>query len=277
MIGWLPDRIFKRMPRNPMNDPFADLLVNPFDPVKIEQVTDRSVRWILFVERWRWAIEPYIRIFKLMGEVIRGRYWRASKIEPYIRIFKLMGEVIYGKYWRASKEVHSGANPASGAGAGASSQPVAQFTSYATTPAGTGGVAVPPPNLPRFFEDAGIKAGEVIAYRAWRLKNGKLYSMYMTEVCWEPGEILEGDAERGDGIYGFKSVLLLAQYGKWYSDAQTPVVTGTVDLWGEVYEHERGYRASKAAVRSIDDSREYDAKALRKLYGLTRSRKKKAK
>ena len=45
-------------------------------------------------------------------------------------------------------------------------------------------------------------------------------------------------------------------------------VTGTVDLWGEAYEHERGYRASRAKITSIDGSPSYDAPALRRLYGL---------
>ena len=59
-----------------------------------------------------------------------------------------------------------------------------------------------------------------------------------------------------------------------YAGTPDGYVTGTVDLWGDVFEHERGYRASKAAVRSIDDSPHYDAKALRKLYGLNKRKKK---
>ena len=53
------------------------------------------------------------------------------------------------------------------------------------------------------------------------------------------------------------------------------IVSGKVYLWGEVVEHERGYRASKAAVASIDSSPNYNATVLRKRYGLTRARKKK--
>ena len=70
------------------------------------------------------------------------------------------------------------------------------------------------------------------------------------------------------GIYAYKSVLMLHNYGS----PEKGSVTGTVDLWGEVYEHEHGYRAQFAAIASIDDSPYYDAKALRKLYKLKKKR-----
>jgi hypothetical protein len=252
MSAYLPTWIIRRMLRNPMGDTFADVMLKPFDANALDRVTDRRVRWILFTERWRRATEPYIRIFKLAGEFIRGRYW-----QPF-------------------KKVRGSADPASGGSAGAAGQPVAQFTHPLNTGqsaagAGSGGVMMPSFNPTPVFEDAGIVAGEVIAYRCWRLgPDGLLYSVFRSEFCWQPGEIVEGDAAGGDGVHAFKSVFLMAQY------AGTPVgyVSGMVELWGEVYEHERGYRASKAAIKSIDDSTYYDAKALRKLYGLNRRKKK---
>jgi hypothetical protein len=256
MSLYLPTWIIKRMLRNPMGDCFADVMLKPFDANALDRVTDRRVKWILFTERWRRATEPYIRIFKLTGDVIRGRYW-----QPF-------------------KKVRGNTDPASGGGSGAAGQPAAQFAYSAGTfpPAGPGGVSqatMPPTSSVPAFEDAGIRAGEVVAYRNWILKDGILHSVFQRGFRWMPGDIVEGDAAGGDGIHAFKSVLLMAEYG-----AQTDgdiVVTGTVELWGEVYEHERGYRASKAAIKTIDNSHEYDAKALRKLYGLTRSRKKKVK
>jgi hypothetical protein len=96
-----------------------------------------------------------------------------------------------------------------------------------------------------------------------------LYSAYQDHVCWKPGEIMEGDPSvYGEGIHAFKDLLGMGHYGNLYLEEGT-IVSGTVELWGEVYEHERGYRASKAAIASIDDSPFYDAAALRKLYGLT--------
>jgi hypothetical protein len=40
----------------------------------------------------------------------------------------------------------------------------------------------------RAVEDAGIRAGEIIAYRAWSVLNGKLRSM-AAEFDWEPNGI----------------------------------------------------------------------------------------
>ena len=97
-------------------------------------------------------------------------------------------------------------------------------------------------------------------------------SVVYSDFVWKPGEIAEGNpAEVDAGIYAYKSVLLLHNYGS----IENGTITGTVDLWGEVYEHARGYRAQFAAIASIDDSPYYDAKALRKLYGLNKKRKKK--
>lgn len=99
--------------------------------------------------------------------------------------------------------------------------------------------------------------------------------MYRSEFKWEPGSIAEGNPSEGDGIHAFKSVISMAQYGS-HGITGDVIVTGRVELWGDVYEHERGYRASKAQIAAIDDSPDYDAVTLRKLYGLGRkSRKKK--
>lgn len=258
MSAYLPKWLIKTMLRRSHDYALLEIMLQPFDANALDRVTDDRIKSILFWERLRRASEPYLRIFKLVGEIIHGRYWRASK------------------------EVRSNPDPASGAGSGATGQPVAQFTSgyafapganpvtFATAPNGPGGiVTAPTPD----FEDAGIRAGEVVAYRGWRLHDGKLYSVFKSQFCWEPKAVVDGNSAAGDGVHAFKSLLLLSEYGSGYS--WEPIVTGTVWLWGEVYEHERGYRASKAAIRSIDDSPDYDAKALRKLYGLTRSRKKK--
>lgn len=211
---------------------------------QVDEVSDRQVRFVLLQMRWKRAVDPYFYIFKLAWETIRGRYRKSG-----------------------SKN-NSGAYQASGGGAGAAGQPVAQFTGYGAGFAGA--YAFPTTataSVAADFEDAGILAGEVIAYRCWILQpDGFLYSVYRHDFRWPPGEVVEGNAAGGDGVHAFKSLILMAKY----ADTPESFVTGTVDLWGEVYEHERGYRASKAAIRSIDDSPYYDAEALRKLYGLTK-------
>lgn len=230
---------------------------------QVDETTERQVRRVLLEMRYARAIAPYTAILKLAWEIVRGRYWK-----PFTKN-------------------DGNTNSTSGGSTGAGSQPVAQFTGIApggrfaasnSGPAAAGSssgriVAVPLPNPPSYFEDVGIKAGEIVAYRAWRLRGGKLYSVHQSDFCWEPGTTVEGTPESGNGVHAFKSLLLLSEYGTYYQKYDV-IVTGTVDLWGEVYEHVRGYRASKAAIRSIDNSPDYDAKALRKLYGLTKRKKK---
>jgi hypothetical protein len=249
MTFWLAQWILKRQ-----DEKFLRALIDT--RAQVDEVTDRQVRVTLLQGRIRHSVEPYLRVFKLGWEIVRGRYWKSSS------------------------KVHGGADPVPGGSAGAGGQSVAQsghpfpvnpLTGAAGFP--SPGVAVNFPPLPSsFFADAGIVAGEVVAYRCWRLgSDGLLYSVFKKDFCWKPGEIAEGDAARGTGIHAFKSLILMCQFASGHSEGY---VTGTVYLWGDVYEHERGYRASKAAIRSIDDSSDYDAKTLRKLYGLNKRKKK---
>lgn len=259
MKSYFPEWVLKaalRRSRNDATDMYADLMLRPLDQGELDRVTNNRIKSILFWERWHRYLEPYLAIFKLAGEFVRGRYWQSTK------------------------KIHGSANSASGAGSGAAGVSIAQFAgptgftagfagAATAMPTSSGGVAGP------VFEDVGIKAGEVIAYRAWRLRDGILHSCFRSDFAWRPGDIVEGNPESvAEGVHAFKSLLNACRYGVGYDGDET-IVTGTVELWGDVYEHERGYRASKAAIKWIDDSPEYDAKALRKLYGLTRARKKK--
>lgn len=261
MIRWptspVPKWVLKRM-----DERFVEGLFDAQMAGKLDEHTGRQVRWILLSLRWQRAIYPYLQIFKLMWEIVRG------------------------KYWRAAKKIHSGSDPASSTGPGAGGVPVAQFTSYAggftsggSGPAGTtAGVIITNsgPGYPTasVFEDSGIKAGEVTGYRCWLLNQdtGLLHSIIYTEYVWEPGKTYEGDPSDGHaGIYAYKSVLDLHNYGS----PDPNHVSGTIDMWGEVYEHTRGYRAQYAAIASIDDSPHYDAAKLRELYGLNKKKRKK--
>lgn len=261
MTSYLPEWLLKSVLRRSIDDStdvFAALLMHPLDQGELDRVTNNKIKYILLQERWYRAAAPYIAIFKLAGELIRGRYWPTTK------------------------KVHGSADPAPGAGAGAAGIPVAQFAGPTGFTAGFAGPANQAPTgssgvTLSAFEDSGVRAGEVVAYRVWRLRNGILHSCYRSNFSWQPGEIVEGNPDNlGEGVHAFKSLLNACRYGVDYDKCSgEEIVTGTVELWGDVYEHERGYRASKAAIKWIDDSPEYDAKALRKLYGLTRGRKKK--
>jgi len=121
----------------------------------------------------------------------------------------------------------------------------------------------------------GIIAGEIVGYRCWKIDRGLLRSVYQKDL-WLPGQVLEG-RELGDwdgrGIHAWKDGGskhyhdyirgYLNQepdtlYSRWLRDdfnhapRRPAMATGTVFLWGDVVEHERGWRAEFARVRSID-------------------------
>jgi len=123
----------------------------------------------------------------------------------------------------------------------------------------------------------GVVAGEIIGYRCWRVEKGHLRSVYQPDV-WKAGEILEG-RELGDwdqrGIHAWKDpaskhyhdyiraylndqsdpmwrVFMFGNSPDRKDDPRPAMVTGTVFLWGDVVEHERGYRAEYARIRSLD-------------------------
>lgn len=158
----------------------------------------------------------------------------------------------------------------------------------------------PRPDLKR----DGIIAGEIVGYRCWKIERGLLRSVYQKDI-WLPGQILEG-RELGDwdsrGIHAWKdkgskeyhdyirgylnqdSVVLsrhlyfIGGGNERESISRPAMVTGTVFLWGDVVEHDRGWRAEFARVRSLDwlypdetmMGREQEAlDDLRRRYGLT--------
>ncbi len=225
---------------------------------ELDDVCDREVWRVIAEIRKKRVFSPYVLSAKLAWSWLQLK-WRILREQHRI----------------PAAQVHSGPDQTSGAGPGAAGFATSGYSTNPTVSVTTGstGASTIVTLSPHEFEDAGIKAGEVTAYRCWKLHDdGLLHSIIYNNFVWNPGETAEGDpSEPGEGIYAYKSVLLLHQYGSIDDGA----VTGTVDLWGEVYEHQHGYRAQYAAISSIHDSPYYDAKKLRKLYRLTRKRKKK--
>lgn len=114
----------------------------------------------------------------------------------------------------------------------------------------------PPPALP-----ISTQFGEIVAYRFWTYHRGFLRSAWH-RYMWMPGKVaglIEGQAleDYGPaGIYAFKSQsdMVLEAY-------DGDVVFGTVKLWGDVIEYERGYHAEFASIVSLDHG---DLPSLRK-------------
>lgn len=95
----------------------------------------------------------------------------------------------------------------------------------------------------RIVENAGIVLGEIEGYRAWRIFNGCLVSLYVDDV-WLPGEPMTATDVREDNTNGAHAFKTPWQAEKYANDPQYPnVAIGRVKLWGQIIEHELGYRA----------------------------------
>lgn len=126
-----------------------------------------------------------------------------------------------------------------------------------------------PPTIPY----AGIRSGEIIGHRAWWVLGDGLYSV-AHRFRWEPGATIEGDVNKvvqqyafiWGGIYAYHDVKdpNYIKYFQYLKDAienryiifddshALGLALGTVKLWGEVIEHELGWRAQFAKLHSID-------------------------
>ena len=108
------------------------------------------------------------------------------------------------------------------------------------------------------LQHEGIRAGEIIAYRAWRVlertwkreTDDRLHSVHREDYVWHPEQPASGDV-RFHGIYSFKQVIRTRdQYG--YPTSDGPFLFGSVKIWGEIVEHEDGYRSQFARIASLD-------------------------
>ena len=121
---------------------------------------------------------------------------------------------------------------------------------------------------------SGIRVGEIIGCRAWRvgpwwLRRGedRLRSVYMTDYVWEPGKPASGDV-RTHGIYSFRDMVRSRQeYGFPTGDGE--ILFGRVKIWGEVVEHEWGYRSQFARIISLDHGNPELLEKFRVIYGVT--------
>jgi hypothetical protein len=111
--------------------------------------------------------------------------------------------------------------------------------------------------LARNLKHEGIRAGEITAYRAWRviepgfLRRGDdlLHGVYIRDYVWRPDEPASGDVKT-HGIYSFRHMVRTRdEYGY---NAYGPLLFGKVKIWGEVVEHEAGYRSQFGKIISLD-------------------------
>lgn len=104
------------------------------------------------------------------------------------------------------------------------------------------------------IKDDGIKVGEIIAYRCWPIKYGFLWSTAAGRA-WAPGEPMkagENHLRDGLGVYAFKEMSRCISEFDNDSRHGEGMAFGTIHIWGEIIEHQHGYRAEYAAIRSIE-------------------------
>jgi hypothetical protein len=137
---------------------------------------------------------------------------------------------------------------------------------------------IPPPHnenrAAHTLKHEGIRVGEIIAYRAWRVleqswmqrADNCLHRVFRKDYVWDPYRPASGDV-REHGIYSFKEVIRCwEEYD--YSGAGGPLLFGKVKIWGEIVEHEVGYRSEFARIVSLDDGDYGLLEKFRAIYGL---------
>ena len=99
----------------------------------------------------------------------------------------------------------------------------------------------------------GIRAGEITAWRCWWAYGPNLLSLN-TLIPWTPHMPMQGNVDIW-GVYAAKDKVAAETMAVELGDGSRfmPVVYGSVELWGEIVEHEDGWRAEFAAIRSLDE------------------------
>lgn len=106
------------------------------------------------------------------------------------------------------------------------------------------------------LESAGIRVGEITGWRMWTLRGNYLGS-YSRDIVWAPEEAMKGNPKDYDdvGVWAFKDKhrAIRKMMDDAYLGSGRNNVFGSIEMWGNIIEHEEGYRAEFARIKSIDD------------------------
>jgi hypothetical protein len=112
--------------------------------------------------------------------------------------------------------------------------------------------------LARTLRHEGVRVGEIIAYRAWRVignwvRSGDdlLHSVFVQDYVWYPDRPASGDVKT-HGIYSCRDLVRCKDDYGYIQGRQGILLFGTVKIWGEVVEHKAGYRSEFAKIVSLD-------------------------
>jgi hypothetical protein len=94
--------------------------------------------------------------------------------------------------------------------------------------------------LARTLRHEGIRVGEIIAYRAWRVfeprwwwKGDRLHSVYVQHYVWDPDEPASGDV-RTHGIYSFRNVVRSREEYSYPLSDNGLLLFGKIKIWGRL-------------------------------------------
>src|SRR6266566_6718192 len=110
-----------------------------------------------------------------------------------------------------------------------------------------------------------VEIGEIVSYRIWTAFRSHplewLCSVYSPYV-WQP-QINKAELESYNpvvdkiikwpeqgGFYSFKTILQAEMF--FFEQSHFNVLLGSIYNWGDVIEHEKGYRSTHAAIKSLD-------------------------
>jgi hypothetical protein len=116
----------------------------------------------------------------------------------------------------------------------------------------------------------GIRVGEIIAYRAWRVTrtaDDLLHSVAMRDYVWYLDRPASGDV-RTHGIYSFRHVIRSRDDYGYDQGTIEPFLFGKAKIWGEIVEHEAGYRSEFAKIVSLDYGDPELLEKFRKIYNV---------
>src|SRR6266487_4394768 len=113
--------------------------------------------------------------------------------------------------------------------------------------------------LANSLKHEGIRVEEIIAYRAWRVVepswsrtgDDRLHSVFVKDYVWPPDEPASGDVKT-HGIYSFQDVICAREEYGYSPLGSGQLLFGKVKIWGEIVEHEAGYRSQFGKIVSLD-------------------------
>lgn len=229
------------------------------------------------VGRFRLAVRKYKRVSSAVRKFARISSKEKAAHGPHRR----PSQTIHIGTARPADSSSGGANPTSvsvpaGTTATATIDPNAVTTahSFAIGLAAALRHSWPPYYTEHSFDNAGIRTGVVKGYRGWYVDDCKLaispalergfyidpfkesqHKLRLLSIVWynewEAGQPLSGDpSSREAGVYSFKTydraydyTCDLFMHGVNLDSKFAGFMIGEVESWGEIYEHDLGYRA----------------------------------